>query len=95
MKTIYESDRELGVCLTEPWINGYTNIHTEVNEYQFLFLKWCKIKQYVPKLKNIRFLGEEATNRYLDFVAQEELIKAKIFLSRRKQGFYIDYQVIE
>lgn len=95
MKTIYEADRTVGVCFAKPWLNGYTNIHTEVNEYQFLFLKWCTIKQYVPKLKNIRFLGEEATNRYLNFVAQEELIKAKIFLSRRNQGLYVDCQIIE
>lgn len=89
MKVIYS--RTVSV---EMWSLGtfQANLTTCITEHEFLFLKWYRIHQNNPKIKNCFYDGEYSSNRLLYSVRNSEKMKARVWLYNYKQSNIINYE---
>lgn len=59
---------------------------TWIEEIQFLWIKWYRIRQNIPYIKNPCYDGEYSTNIIFEHLASDEKTKAKLWLINYKNN---------
>lgn len=83
-RIIYQSIENVGM-----WCNGLgmynAKLITYIIRYKFLFLKWYRIKQLVPKVA-VWYDGEYDSNRRAKTIAKQERLRVKLELQYYKEN---------